>query len=116
MSLYRFNKVENGYYDCSYIEELVNVENLVNAIDVVFPGIRDICDTSSWVYYPDECDVVDDWGYSRHYLIPRRVQFKSKGILYDDSVFRIRRDAELERWKRWKRNLTRECIGNYGIV
>lgn len=56
MSLYRFNKVENGYYDCSYIEELVN------AIDVVFPGIRDICDTSSWVYYPDECDVVDDWG------------------------------------------------------
>ena len=41
---------------------------------------------------------------------------KNKGILYDDSVFRIRRDAELERWKRWKRNLTRECVGNYGTI
>lgn len=113
MSLYRFNKVEKEYYNNLYLEDLedlVDVDNLINVIDIVFPGIRDMCAT--WDYYPDECEI----GQGKHYLIPRRVQFKNSGFLYDDKIFDIKREAEALRYERWKRNLNRKYAGNYGVI
>lgn len=114
MSLYRFNKVKENFFPLGiYIEELEDVDNLVNVIDVVFPGIRDY---TAGYYYPEDCLLAIYGGSYTQYLIPRKVQFKNNGILYDDNIHEIIREAEAQRWVRWKRNLNRKYAGNYGNV
>ena len=117
MSLHRFNYAKESLIMTEIsLENLEDIENLVNVVDIVFPGIRDNCRFSLGSYYPDELQVVNLLINTKRFLIPRRVQFKNKGLIYDDNVFEIKREAELQRYKRWKRTLSRKSIGNYGII